>query len=328
MTNFPINTPLGLGDLLDRVFRLYRLHASKMLLAVAIFIVPLGILSALLVQDATANAFFMLRDLIETGEPQVRQNDTSIWAILLTPLAFIMQAFVSLISAQLTIDALHGRLTTVAGALRTAAGKFFPYLGMVILMGLAMSMIVVVVAIIGFIFAFVFAAFFAVIASAAPSNFGNDTSVALAIGIGVIVVLLYVGAILLFASPFLYFYGRWSVSLPVVLAEEQGPAGALGRSWNLTKSNGRRAMGYVLLAYLLSYVVVGTPANVLQFVIGFALPADSQWLTVALISGISVIANVLTSPISSIAYVLFYYELRVRNESYDLALQLASPEVA
>lgn len=142
-----------------------------------------------------------------------------------------------------------------------------------------------------------------------------------------IVFLLYIVAILLVSSPFLYFYGRWSVSLPVLLAEE-GPAGALGRSWNLTKANGRRAMGYVLLAYLLSYVVVGTPANVLQFVIGFALPAESQWLTVALISGISVIANVLTSPISSIAYVLFYYELRVRNESYDLGLQLASPEVA
>ena len=70
----------------------------------------------------------------------------------------------------------------------------------------------------------IFAAFFAVIASAAPPNFCNDTSVALAIGIGVIVFLLYVGAILLFASPFLYFYGRWSVSCPVLLADGQGPA--------------------------------------------------------------------------------------------------------
>lgn len=325
MNSFPINTPLGLGDLLDRVFRIYRLHASKMILAVAIFVVPMGVLSALLTQDATANAFVILRNVMETGEPPIQQGNPNLWAYLLSPLAFVVQGFVSLVSAQLTIDALHGRIITVASGLRRASSKFFPWLGMTILMGLAMGLLMIGVLIVFFILAFIFGAMIAGFAAVGASIPDGNPSIALMIGIGVIVFLLYIGIIAIFASPFLYLYGRWSVSLPVLLAEDQGPAGALGRSWNLTQSNARRAMGYVFLAYLLIFFVVGTPSSALQFIVGFALPLESNWLLISLISGIGVIANVLTSPILSIAYVLFYYELRVRKESYDLAVQLLPP---
>lgn len=327
MTQFPINTPLGLGDLLDRVFRLYRLHVSKMVLAVAIFVVPMGILSAILTQNTTASSFAVLREIFETGTPAVQQNEPSVWSFLLIPLGFVVQGFVGLISAQMAIDALHGRLLSVADALRTAASKFFPWMGMTILMGVGMMLVGVVVFIVGmilfFIFAFVFGALAALFVGGGPPLAGPDMNISMTIGIGLIVFLLYIGVILLFASPFLYFYGRWSVSLPVLLVESEGPAGALGRSWNLTQASGRRAMGYVFFAYLLSFVILGTPSTVLQFVIGLSMPIESQWIALALISGINVIINVLISPISSIAYVLFYYELRVRKESYDLAMQLA-----
>ena len=108
--------------------------------------------------------------------------------------------------------------------------------------------------------------------------------------------------------------------MPSLLEGDAGPAEALRRSWNLTQRNVWRAMGYVVLAYMLAYIVVGTPVSALQLIAGFALPIESQWLTVALFSAISVVANLLLSPINAIASVLFYYELRVRKESYDLEI--------
>lgn len=321
MTHFPISTPLGLGDLLDRVFRLYRVHAAKFLLAVAVFIVPMGLLSAFLVENTAANLFLVLRAL-QNDQTVQPTNQTGSWFFLLALLAFVVQGFVSLVSSQLAIDALHNRDLEVKRVLWVALRKFFPWLIMIILMALLMLMVAVVMMVVFALGGMILGVMFAAFASLSTPVFNGSPNPAVAVGLVIIFIAIYLGIILLFTSPFLYFYARWSVALPAMLDGNLGPTEAIRRSWNLTKFNVRRAIGYMILAYLLAFVILGTPTSALQLITGLAFPSENQWVLVGLFSAINVSANLLTSPISAIAYVLFYYELRVRKESYDLEMAL------
>jgi hypothetical protein len=61
----PFQTPLGLGQLLDRVFRLYRLRFGKLVLTAAIFFVPMGVLAALLLGVAMSSYFDLIFNAID-----------------------------------------------------------------------------------------------------------------------------------------------------------------------------------------------------------------------------------------------------------------------
>jgi hypothetical protein len=50
-------------------------------------------------------------------------------------------------------------------------------------------------------------------------------------------------------------------------------------------------------------------------------PRASGWAT-GVSSGLGIIGGVLWAPLAAVAVVLLYYDLRVRKESYDLALRV------
>jgi hypothetical protein len=70
----PFQTPLGLGQLLDRVFRLYRLRFGKLVLTAAIFFVPLGVLAALLLGVAMSSYFGLIFNAIDLPNAERRGN--------------------------------------------------------------------------------------------------------------------------------------------------------------------------------------------------------------------------------------------------------------
>jgi uncharacterized membrane protein len=119
--------------------------------------------------------------------------------------------------------------------------------------------------------------------------------------IGLGVVALVIPGIILFCG--------YSVIVQVVVLEELDAAtDALGRSWSLTKGYKGKAF-WLALAFMLIYAVPFVAAGILAVF----MPATELVITVAA----QVLSFVLT-PLFACAYTLFYYDLRVRQEAFDL----------
>jgi hypothetical protein len=141
------------------------------------------------------------------------------------------------------------------------------------------------------------------------------------------VVLLYglavIGASILLIIPGIYVACRLLVNLPAALIEERGPSDALSRSWELTRGFAGRAFVIFLL-----YAVIAFAANLLfvtPFSIGVATSLKNPsglWFWAALIQVGSRAAAILTQPILLIATAIFYYDLRVRKEAFDLQFMM------
>ncbi len=135
--------------------------------------------------------------------------------------------------------------------------------------------------------------------------------------------------------PGVYLACRLCVCIPAALLENLGASDAFGRSFKLTEDNAGRAFLILLLYWVLWYdaiIVVDVP---FVFAVQAAVhsPGAIRTLT-ALVDVGNWVANVLIMPVFTIASVIFYFDLRVRKEGFDLQLMLnplraevaASPE--
>jgi hypothetical protein len=130
-------------------------------------------------------------------------------------------------------------------------------------------------------------------------------------------------AFLLLIIPGIYMACRLCVCIPAALLENLGPRESLERSFRLTKDNVGRAF---LILFL--YVVILYAALFLfdmPFAIGaqFAAhdPAMLRLLTALMQVG-NFVAGVLITPVLTIASSIFYFDLRVRKEAFDLQLMM------
>jgi hypothetical protein len=98
------------------------------------------------------------------------------------------------------------------------------------------------------------------------------------------------------------------VTQAVVLEPLPGATDALGRSWQLTKGSKGRA----ILLGLVVYVLIFMPFVVW---LGLALLVPSWGDTIEV--GAQII-SLMVYPVSGCAFTLFYYDLRVRKEAFDL----------
>lgn len=118
--------------------------------------------------------------------------------------------------------------------------------------------------------------------------------------------------------PGIYIACRLMVSIPAAVIEKRGPSEALRRSWRLTNSYVLRALGILALFLVLTYGA----SLLLQWPIFLAVTARHNpsmqkfWMSLGQIGGS--IATILVQPIFLIASSIFYYDLRVRKEAFDL----------
>jgi len=125
--------------------------------------------------------------------------------------------------------------------------------------------------------------------------------------------------------PGIYIFLRLSVSVPAAVVEDLGARSSLERSYELTRTFGGRAF----LIYLLCFLLALSLAGMLQmpFSVGMVLslknPATFRfWAALAEIG--KFISNVLVTPVGTIATSLFYYDLRVRKEAFDLQVMMGA----
>ena len=289
---FPLSGPMTVGDLLDRAFRLYRARFGPFLLTAAISLVPAGILAFLPLDES------------------IRYPIAVLWYL---PARVIS----TLVLAVHVIEALHNRSVTTWEGIRLGLRRFWPYVGMTIVRWaavLAATAVAVIPPVLG-LMALEF------LVGDWMDGFGNALW-----EIGLYNFATFSMAILIL-SPGVYLYARWLAAPAALIGEGSGPMDSLRRSWHLSAGSVRHSAGYVVLLGLLTTILPYVTEKTLEWIFELILPAGASELTLQfLISEFTYILSIFGLPFEVTAVVLLYYDLRIRNEGYDLELRLAELE--
>lgn len=315
--------PLSVAQLLDRSFRLYRARFGEFITLAAIFLLPQALLSGLASGRMVSSWAGMLQGTLTT--PNGALPGSSAAATLLAAGAALAGTVLllacTLVLTRYSIDALHGRTPGRRETLLGGVRHFWSQLGMSLLRLLGFVLVSAAIAIVvGLLIGLVAAA------AAFFSGMGESESGAGDALYAVILICLACFSIplgLLVISPLIYLYMRWFVATPAIVNEDAGPAEALRTSWRLTKGSLLRLTGFGLLLYILSVITVTLPMGLLQWVSLIFIGSTASMVTLVVATSLAGAAlGILWQPLYAIAVVLFYFDLRVRRESYDLTLRM------
>lgn len=323
----PFITPLGLGQLLDRVFRLYRLRFGKLVLTAALFFVPLAVVAALLMGVAMTSYLGLLLNAIDLPAPDegalLRASGATIGLSLSVAVAALVVGALAFLALLVQADGnANDQALAIGATIRVALTRFWAFIGLSLLATLILIGALIIVYFGAIVLALVFAG---IIAGLAALTDGNSL---VAVGAVFLIMGLVFVMVFLLLLPVAYLTTRWLVAPVVVLTERCGPVSALSRSWQLTNGSFWRLFGLLVLLFLLNGVVVGLPVSLLQF---FAvLLMSAQWIGIAngVLTGMGYLASILWYPFLALTLVLTYYDLRVRTENLDLAVRIQALERA
>jgi hypothetical protein len=148
-------------------------------------------------------------------------------------------------------------------------------------------------------------------------NVGTLFGVALLNGLAVL------GAGILLIIPGIYVACRLMVCVTSALIEDRGPRDSLSRSWDLTQGFAGRSFMIGLLYFVIAFaagMIFQAPFTV-GLLVSLKNPSLTQTMALGTIVGAQ-IATILTQPIILIATAIFYYDLRVRKEAFDLQFMM------
>ena len=130
-------------------------------------------------------------------------------------------------------------------------------------------------------------------------------------------------AFLLLIIPGIYVTCRLCVCVPAALLENLGPRESLERSFALTKDNAGRAFLILLLYVVILYAAIFLFNVPFIFLIQSAAhDAGMVRMWTALMQVGAFVSTVLVTPILTIASAIFYFDLRVRKEAFDLQMMM------
>jgi len=123
--------------------------------------------------------------------------------------------------------------------------------------------------------------------------------------------------------PGIYLMCRVCVATPAALLEDIGPSDSIRRSFDLTRDFAGRAF----MIYLLYFAMVWGVAAVFQMPFVLLLVINAKQTQLAILWRIlmqvgNFIGSVLVAPVSTLGFALFYYDLRVRKEAFDLQMMM------
>lgn len=283
--------PLGVGDIVDRVFSIYR---SRPLMFLAIAAIPylllvllVGLLTVAFAGAALAALLPLLTGDISPDRLQLERLAPLLGTVAVYAAAIGVAALaVSLVQSASLIDAAAarymGRETTVGGALGSGLRASLRLFAMGLLAFLAfLAMWIALI----------------VVMAVAPQWWTVLAGVAGGL----------VGSVYLAAS--------WMVSPAVLILEGAGPVEALRRSWALSGGNRWRIIGLVLLLLVIQVVL----SSLLSFVL-LASFATDQVLQLIVQQGVNLLASIAWAPVYWGTFAVLYYDLRVRREGLDLQI--------
>jgi hypothetical protein len=135
--------------------------------------------------------------------------------------------------------------------------------------------------------------------------------------------LIMIGGFILLVIPGIYLACRICVATAAALLEDTGAAEGIRRSFELTKNFAGRAFMIYLLSIAMAWGVIAVFQ--LPFIVLVAAYAKQPqivtiWMVFMQVG--SFLGTVLIAPFSAIGFALFYYDLRVRKEAFDLQMMM------
>jgi hypothetical protein len=286
----PTLRPLGVGDIVDRVFAMYRAKPVLFLIVAAIpylvFVILIAVVTAVLAvtyltRAVAGNPF----DLLANPDPATLAG-VIIGALgLVLAIAIIALVVFSAQSAGLVaaFGARYlGREIAVGDALRIGLRAAPRVIGA----GILVFLLVAAVWAVGIFIAAV----------------AQNTLVVVVVLLAAFIAMVYV-----FAS---------TVVMPIVATlEGAGPMLALRRAWELSGGNRWRIIGLELLLIVLNLVL-----SILAGILLILVPGSNPTATTIVQQIANLVVSIAWTPVQWGVFTVLYYDLRVRREALDLQL--------
>jgi hypothetical protein len=318
--------PLGLGELLDRTFTLYRNHFW---LFCGIMVVPEGLsvlISVLWALSPGARAFQRIT-ANPPADPRVALAGmaSGVGATFILSIVHLLIYIVAVGAVTYAVADLYlQRSPSIQVAYRQAARRAGAVIGLCFLLGTMAAVLYFGAAMIGALGGAVLVGLGgAVVGSALGRVLGPIVIVTM-------VILAVLGGLALVAWVLM----RFAVSMQILLLEGRGVFDSLNRSGSLTAGNRWR----IFLGVAIMVLIVGAlgAALTMPFVVMTMIDALKShivptWLQVAtaIAGGLN---GVITGPLLAITMALIYYDLRIRKEGFDIEAALmavaAEPSIA
>ncbi len=135
----------------------------------------------------------------------------------------------------------------------------------------------------------------------------------------IVFVILLIPAFIALIIPGIWVAVKLSMMFPAVVFERAGPFKAVGRSWSLTRGAWWRTFGTLLVIVLITYVLQLVLGGIIGGIAGASGDISEAGFAVV-VTLVNVISLVLTYPLIAAVTTVIYYDLRVRNEGFDLQL--------
>jgi membrane-anchored glycerophosphoryl diester phosphodiesterase (GDPDase) len=195
-------------------------------------------------------------------------------------------------------------------SISAAAGRFGSWLGMSLLRGLAYLALLLALVLPSVLLAF------------AADNFDRESTTAAFVVLGITCLLLL--AMLVIMILVFILQTRWVVSTPSLVIEQLRARQSLRRSWRLTRGKFWRSFGVMFVLGVIALIVLSLPNFAIQMVAMFGTERTALWSAAG--SAFGTILSSLYVPLSAAAFVVLYYDLRVRRENLDLDVRVRQLE--
>ncbi len=278
--------PMSFGEVLDGAFTMYRRHFG---LFMKLSAVTWGLPAALLL-------YLRLRFSGTTPDQTLAVFQTHLSELIILGLVWLVTIVVATVmltagSIRVISSAYLGGASTFGDAVRLAASKIVP----LVLVGLGKGLLLLIIWIVGFVA-------WALLVSIA-NLFGGASAV--------LVGVLGLGALFWFLAFVLCGY---ALTTPVVVLEELASSfDAFGRSWDLTRGFKLKAFGLWLVVWILTWLV----PFCFFFGVGYVVQTKAPGLELA-VSVVNSLVSIALAPVLPCMLTLFYYDLRMRREGFDL----------
>lgn len=288
--------PLSLGDLLDRAIRLYRRNFFKFIGIIAIVQIPITIIGLLI-------SLFTLGDFVQlAADPTALENMEN----MESPFELFGPNFFTGMGASVIVGIVSAFLLAIAMAAVTRLVAD-AYLGERI--GTMEAYYRIEDRVPALLWTLVTNFFFGVL-------------------VFIWLLIPCIGWLTGFSMLSVLVYIIIPLAVPVVILEKYSGWNALRRAWELMRRRFWSVIGFALVLYLFSQLVVGGPAYIVSLIFQYLAPTTVNSGNAQLMFQIQTVIQTLVSLIFSLLYVplqltcmtLLYFDLRVRQEGLDLAL--------
>ncbi len=116
--------------------------------------------------------------------------------------------------------------------------------------------------------------------------------------------------------PGMFFFTWFILTAPVCVLEGVGGTKAMGRSYELSRGHRWRILGLGCLAFLVTQMLGGSTNAFGHFVL--PLLVENLMIRFLIQQAIDNVLSLLLAPYWGVAWVLLYYDLRIRKEAFDL----------